>query len=515
MKIKLFPILAFIILISSAILARAQYIQTVKALGIDSVYCFAPYLDINSKIFYWTERETLSDKTIKDVLYSAVIRNSSSFIVEGNKSKVEMIGLPPYTSIGAASTSTDGKVMIFAACRVEGYDTTWSINYAELKGKLWEDVKVLYSSKTWVSHPCISPDDSCVYFSAVDPDKRKFGLDGADIYKIKLLPCGDGCQPENLGRDINSEFNEITPFVSSYNGKPLLFFASDRPGGLGGYDIYSSVYDRHSRRWTPQQLVGNINTTANEAYFTTINNEYASDLAFFASDRKDSVTWNIYRTSPNPAPPSYLIVRGDVSYCDKGKKIQPLNCASVVLRERESMAVIGEVSTDENGSYSIFVPYNKELYLEAYHRGRAFVERKIYYPLPTSAGIEYGYIDFCLQDSVSILPDTVFFNFAESAPLINKQTQTVFKRVEYYMKKYDDAKLKIVGHTDKYGTDKFNMNLSKLRAENIKKAFSQYCDIMPNRIVTEWKGKSLPIDPDCDSKADCAKNRRVEVIYLP
>jgi hypothetical protein len=79
-------------------------------------------------------------------------------------------------------------------------------------------------------HPSLMNDQKTIVFASDIPG----GFGGMDIYYSKFEN-GEWAQPKNFGAKINSKFNDIFPFVSDNN---TLFFASDRPGGFGGLDIY-------------------------------------------------------------------------------------------------------------------------------------------------------------------------------------------------------------------------------------------------------------------------------------
>ena len=83
--------------------------------------------------------------------------------------------------------------------------------------------------------PFISPDGSKLYFSSIRPVRGEERAD-ADIWVVGRRGSGWG-EPRHLGADLNSRYDELYPSVDA-NG--VLYFASDRPGGFGGWDIYRS-----------------------------------------------------------------------------------------------------------------------------------------------------------------------------------------------------------------------------------------------------------------------------------
>jgi outer membrane protein OmpA-like peptidoglycan-associated protein len=81
------------------------------------------------------------------------------------------------------------------------------------------------------------------------------------------------------------------------------------------------------------------------------------------------------------------------------------------------------------------------------------------------------------------------------------------------MKENPDLRVKVVGHTDSDGSDQLNLDLSKRRAENVKKALSGEFGLDAGRIETDGAGESQPLAPNTTVEGK-AKNRRVEFIRI-
>ena len=81
------------------------------------------------------------------------------------------------------------------------------------------------------------------------------------------------------------------------------------------------------------------------------------------------------------------------------------------------------------------------------------------------------------------------------------------------LKENADMKVKIVGHTDSDGVDAANLDLSKRRSASVKAALAKEFGIDENRMETDGKGESQPVDKN-DSPAGKANNRRVEFIKI-
>jgi outer membrane protein OmpA-like peptidoglycan-associated protein len=103
---------------------------------------------------------------------------------------------------------------------------------ADQKGKDWGNVKELPFNNNDFScgHPALSPDDSKLYFVSDMPG----GYGGTDVYVVEYNG-GQWSTPVNLGKEINTEGNEMFPFI---DGNGNLYFASDGHEGLGGLDIF-------------------------------------------------------------------------------------------------------------------------------------------------------------------------------------------------------------------------------------------------------------------------------------
>lgn len=102
----------------------------------------------------------------------------------------------------------------------------------DAEGKWINEKELPINSKDYsVGHPAVSADGKTMYFASDMPG----GLGGADIYKMAINEDGTYGSPENLGSKINTEGQEMFPWITS---EQLLFFASDGHLGLGGLDVF-------------------------------------------------------------------------------------------------------------------------------------------------------------------------------------------------------------------------------------------------------------------------------------
>ncbi len=121
--------------------------------------------------------------------------------------------------------------------------------------------------------------DTLLIFSS----NRAGGYGGFDLYKSSWRN-GQWSTPENLGPQINSAFDETTPYLLR-DGRTLFFSSNNIAGSIGGQDIFKSVWDSRQKRWsTPENLGLPINSAADDTHFRVSKDGFT---AFLASSRKD------------------------------------------------------------------------------------------------------------------------------------------------------------------------------------------------------------------------------------
>lgn len=118
------------------------------------------------------------------------------------------------------------------------------------------------TEKYWETHCAVTPDGRTMYFTSDRPG----GFGGRDIYRIVKMPDGSWSMPFNLGPTINSDFDEDAPFIASDN--KTLYYASNGPRSMGGFDIMVSVIDEDNNWSLPINLGYPLNSTADDLFYT-------------------------------------------------------------------------------------------------------------------------------------------------------------------------------------------------------------------------------------------------------
>lgn len=123
--------------------------------------------------------------------------------------------------------------------------------------------------------------DTLILFASARPG----GYGGLDIYKTALRQ-GKWSTPENLGTDINTPYDETTPYLSR-DGRTLYFSSNYPERSIGGLDVFKTIFVPEINRWTEPKNVGlPINSAGDEDYFRLANDGFTG---FFASNRKDGL----------------------------------------------------------------------------------------------------------------------------------------------------------------------------------------------------------------------------------
>lgn len=199
-----------------------------------------------------------------------------SYNESGSWSTPTEINLGARGNIGTAGLSPDGQDMMVY---IGGTGGTGSLYRVARSGKEWSnpiDMGKTINSRFIESSASITPDGKTIYFAS----NRPGGYGGFDIYYSRKDDKGNWSKPENMGPRINSEYDEDAPFI--HPDQKTLYFNSNGLGSMGGTDIFRTVLI--NGQWAkPYNMGYPVNTTSNDNYFTLTAD---GRTAYFSSDRK-------------------------------------------------------------------------------------------------------------------------------------------------------------------------------------------------------------------------------------
>lgn len=202
----------------------------------------------------------------------------------------------------------------------------------QANGEWGNEKPFMYNSKDYsVGHASLSSDGKTLYFVSDMPG----GFGGTDIYCCKLVN-DSWSLPTNLGKNINTDGNDLFPFVSS---KGNLYYASNGKLGMGGLDIFKSE-NKSGTFSTSENLGYPLNTNGDD--FSLILDSL-EESGYFSSNRNENID-KIYSVKISPTT---VILRGNL-LADKSNKPVSNNPVKIVnLKTKETTTV----STNTDGSF--------------------------------------------------------------------------------------------------------------------------------------------------------------------
>ncbi len=196
---------------------------------------------------------------------------------------------------------------------------------------------------------CITSDGNTIYFASDRPG----GFGGTDIYVCKKLPNGKWGTAQNMGPDINTPNNEDFPNISP-DGR-MFFFSSDGHTGMGGYDIFKTEWNEAEKKFSGVKNLGYpINTPDDNMNFRISSN---GKYGYMAALRDGGMgDMDIYRVNFMDIEPEYSVVRGKIAPADTTKKIKPSD-VMITVTNAKSNEVYGTYSPNpHSGRYVMILP---------------------------------------------------------------------------------------------------------------------------------------------------------------
>ena len=363
-------------------------------------------------------------------------------------------------------------------------------------GDSWKKVSALPFNKDSysVKNPSVSTDGKTLYFASDMPGgKGKY-----DIYKAAIKENGTFGTPENLGDKVNTEGQEMFPFMSD-NG--TLYFSSNGHLGIGGLDVF---YTTDSGNVINAGIP--VNSNADDLAFF-INEETGE--GFVSSNREGGIgsddIYALKRLEPCLVAITTTVVDSETT--------NPIAEATITITDAKGQVVATEKSNNK-GEVAYTVPCDNTLNITASYTdyesntldfsGSCKKEESIQLRLNAIEKI-------IVEDRVVLNPILFDFNKAN----ITAQGAFELDKLVSIMTKYPDMIISAESHTDSRGSAKYNEKLSSSRAQStIQYVISK--GIAANRITGVGKGES-DLKINCGAKCtdeEHAINRRSEFIIV-
>ena len=420
---------------------------------------------------------------------------------------------------GTLTFSPDGKTMVFARGNSGKRKGTADVNLyiSSNRREGWSEPRMLNVNNPgyWDSTPAFSRDGSTLYFAS----NRPGGYGGTDIYSAKRNSRGRFYRVKNLGPEINSAGNEMFPFIADDGS---MYFSSDGHSSFGGLDLF--VAKRRNGKTEIENLGEPVNSTADDFGMYL----FKADRGFFTSNRSggrgDDDIYTFVNEDPDLKIVNYYLQGVTMTHDDKNELIV-LPRVEVKLLDHEGNT-IDETITEDDGKF-LFRVYEHERYnLVGEKRGgkdQYLITRAQF----TTVGKSIN------RDTLKNLVTNVKFDTLLVLEKIEKNKIFVLENIYYDLDKSDirddaareldklvtilednpELKIELSSHTDTRADDDYNLKLSQRRAKSaVEYIISQ--GIASNRLTAKGYGESRLIVADAQTEEEHQVNRRTEFKIL-
>lgn len=343
---------------------------------------------------------------------------------------------------------------------------------------------------------------------------------GLDLYVSFLEEDSTWTEPINIGADINTAGDEVSPFMAADD--QTLYFSSNGYSGFGGSDVFAvKRLDDTWTKWSSPENMGN-----------TINSEY-EDLFFYIPVKSDKAYYSrgvsaddldIYSVNlPLYIMPEQIVsVKGQLLDAKTG---EPLSARIIYERLSDGKEIGITQSDPTTGNYELLLPAGEHYGIRAEANGYISENQNLDLTNWDGSNQQIDHEDFSLkaigdedkplEQDLALVPiekdaivtlNNVFFDFDKanlkpaSKSELNRLVETLTNRITMI--------IEVHGHTDSTGSEEYNLILSERRA----KAVASYLikqSIDAKRITLKYFGESQPVITNSTQESR-RKNRRVE-----
>jgi outer membrane protein OmpA-like peptidoglycan-associated protein len=402
---------------------------------------------------------------------------------------------------GAPSLSADGRMIFFTACGREGGLGSCDIYFAERTGNRWGEPVNLgapVNTASWEAQPSISPDGKTLYFSS----NRRGGEGKMDIWYSQLGTDGRWGNPVNIGDVINTEGNEMSPFIHVDN--QTLYFSSDGHIGMGGYDLFVTRKDEHGNWSEPENMGYPLNTHFDEIGLIV---NARGDKGYFSSDRMSGEVRDLYSFDlhPDSRPLEVSYMKGTVYDADSRQRLQ----ASFELIDLSTAeTVLNSYSDSRNGEFLVPIATGRDYALNVSKKGYLFYSDN--FSLKGFSHQTDPYLKDIPLHKIRTGEKTILRNifFAFDSYELKPESIVELEKLSEFMHQNPDLRIRINGHTDNVGEPEYNMELSSRRAESVA-SYLISTGVDNSRILHIGFGETSPVESN-ETEEGRAENRRTE-----
>ncbi|SMG11014.1 Outer membrane protein and related peptidoglycan-associated (lipo)proteins [Marivirga sericea] len=414
--------------------------------------------------------------------------------LNGNWSAARNIGEPlndKYPN-GVSSVTPDGNTLLIINAYNEYGDVLDGASISHRKGGRWQypqmiNIQEFYNLNEYIDYYLANNERTLLL--AIETEES-FG--DQDLYVSFRIDERNWSKPVNLGRQINSNSPEFSPFLAADN--KTLFFASYGHGGYGDADIfYSKRLDDSWQNWSkPENLGTEVNTKEFEAYYTI---DAGGENAYFVTTKgsvansKDIYQMNLpYKFRPDPV----LLLKGEVVNISNGSKLEAdiefVNTTNYQKNEDvASNTENGFLHILEQGALYQYLPVKKGYvgilqYQDLTKLGEYLEKEQQLGMVPIAVGSQIPVHHITFVNNADIFRSDAYFELDRFASLLQSNPQ---------------MQIEIIGHTSQLPLEAENERLSYNRAQLVAEYFEKK-NIHPDRLRIKGAGEKISFSSNGD-----------------
>ena len=492
-----------IVLADSLVRNPLNYALNILSENVNSEYDeYFPSLTVDGEKLFFTRldpRHNTSKQRWNEDLYSCIQ-------LEGEWSPAQPLPSSVNSKMneGANTISSDGRELFYAAMYHQRGDMNlYSSSYSNNQWTSPTPISQEVNSPSWDSQPCLSADGSMLFFTSSRPG----GLGNSDIYVARRDSNNTFSQIEQLPYPINTPGNDQRPHFHP-DGKTLYYSTNGLPG-MGGSDLYKTELNDDGTWSTPINLGFPINSFKDERGIFVSGD---GRLAYISTDRPGGMGgMDIYQFElpQSIAPRTTAYLKGTVLDSLSGQPI----AATIEIYDLTRAKTYRTLNVDAmSGSFLIAIPGSFNYSFHITSSGKIPISRTLTSDTIFRSG-ELLNEEFLLS-SPSIgnqfRLNNVFFE--TNSAVLEEISQQELQLVANWMATVEDEVIfELQGHTDNRGSEDWNLTLSQQRADAVRN-YLVSIGIPADRLIARGFGMTRPIDTN-ETEEGRANNRRTEVHF--
>ena len=463
---------------------------------------YFPVLTVDEKTLIFTGRKGLKPRDDENI-YISHKDEAGDWTIPGSVSN--NINTP--LNEGACTISADGRTLIFTACNGrKGYGSC-DLYVSYKIGDSWiapENMGATINSSSWDVQPSLSADGRGLYFVST----RKGGEGGKDIWYAEMDLKGKWQLPINMGEEVNSSEDEISPFIH-VNGESL-FFSSRGHVGLGGYDIFKSEKIKDSIWSKPVNLGYPLNDNKDQVSLYISSN---GAKGYYTMETRTFDDWNsqLYEFDM----PEELAIQKKSTFLTgtvSNAKTKEFISSEIKLYDLHSDKIKSLVKSDaKTGEYTIVLTEGNDYGMYVSKGGYLFKDFSFSYENITDFDNNLLNVELIpVKGGEHMILQNIYFEFDRFE--LKQESSSELEALLYFLKQNKTIKIEIQGFTDNKGNDAYNLNLSTKRAETVYEYLVEK-GVSNLRLSFKGFGSSNPAYAN-DNEENRTKNRRIEFQIL-